>query len=93
VSSEEFQSARAEDDGLSHVEKIFQQKNTFVQKDHAFRLQMLAKNNTFTPDAEHKTSTLNTFVKNTQHQSIIFGGLKHFEYKMFARTNLITNLF
>jgi hypothetical protein len=30
VSSEEFQSARAEDDGLSHVEKIFQQKNTFA---------------------------------------------------------------
>ncbi len=30
VSSEEFQSARAECDGTSHVEKIFQQKNTFA---------------------------------------------------------------
>jgi hypothetical protein len=31
VSSEEFPSASAEDDGLSHVEKIFQQKNTFAE--------------------------------------------------------------
>ena len=30
VSSEEFQSARAECDDTSHVEKIFQQKNTFA---------------------------------------------------------------
>ncbi len=31
VSSDGYLSARAEDDGLSHVEKIFQQKNTFVR--------------------------------------------------------------
>jgi hypothetical protein len=32
VSSDGYLSARAEDDGLSHVEKIFQQENTFAEK-------------------------------------------------------------
>jgi len=31
VSSDGYLSARAEDDGLSHVEKIFQQENTFAE--------------------------------------------------------------
>jgi hypothetical protein len=32
VSSDGYLSARAEDDGLSHVEKILQQENTFAEK-------------------------------------------------------------
>jgi hypothetical protein len=31
VRSDRYLSARAEDGGLSHVEKIFQQKNTFAE--------------------------------------------------------------